>query len=112
MKADVLFYCPAIPELTIFIINNDDCHFNPARYPSTLHMLWVGPLIIRLVLVYKIDNKMQALIQNNYRTKIQKEIIWLITMLLMILGLPLLKNVIVVILEKLYELFIQRAIEK
>jgi len=75
-------------------------------------MLWVGPLIIRLVLVYKIDNKMQALIQNNYRTKIQKEIIWLITMLLMILGLPLLKNVIVVILEKLYELFIQRAIEK
>jgi len=75
-------------------------------------MLWVGPLIIRLVLVYKIDNKMQALIQNNYRTKIQKEIIWSITMLLMILGLPLLKNVIVVILEKLYELFIQRAIEK
>jgi len=55
---------------------------------------------------------MQALIQNNYRTKIQKEIIWLITMLLMIVGLPLLKNIIVVILEKLYELFIQRAIEK
>jgi len=75
-------------------------------------MLWVGPLIIRLVLVYKIDNKMQALIQNNYRAKIQKEIIWLITMLLMIVGLPLLKNIIVVILEKLYELFIQRAIEK
>jgi len=55
---------------------------------------------------------MEALTQNNYRAKIQKEIIWLITMLLMILGLPLLKNVIVVILEKLYELFIQRAIEK
>ena len=63
-------------------------------------------------LVYKIDNKMQALIQNNYRAKIQKEFIWLITMLLMIVGLPLLKNIIVVILEKLYELFIQRAIEK
>lgn len=75
-------------------------------------MLWVEPLIIRLVLVYKIDNKMQALTQNNYRTKIKKEFIWLITMLLMILGLPLLKNIIVVILEKLYELFIQRAIEK
>jgi len=70
------------------------------------------PLIIRLVLVFKIDNKMEALTQNNYRAKIQKEIIWLITMLLMIAGLPLLKNIIVVILEKLYELFIQRAIEK
>jgi hypothetical protein len=55
---------------------------------------------------------MEALTQNNYRTKIQKEFIWLITMLLMILGLPLLKNIIVVILEKLYELFIQRGIEK
>ncbi len=55
---------------------------------------------------------MQSLTQNNYRAKIQKEIVWLITMLLMMVGLPLLKNIIVVILEKLYELFIQRVIEK
>jgi hypothetical protein len=75
-------------------------------------MLWVGPLIIRLVLVYKIDNKMQALTQNNYKVKIQKEFAWLITMLLMIAGLPLVKNIIVIILEKLYELFIQRTIER
>jgi hypothetical protein len=67
------------------------------------------PLIIRLVLVFKIDNKMQALTQNDYKTKIQKEFIWLITMLLMIAGLPLLKNILVAILVKLYELLIQRA---
>jgi hypothetical protein len=67
------------------------------------------PLIMRLVLVYKIDNKMQALTQNDYRTKIQKEFIWLITILLMIAGLPLLKNILVTILVKLYELLIQRA---
>jgi hypothetical protein len=64
---------------------------------------------MRLVLVYKIDNKMQALTQNDYRTKIQKEFIWLITILLMIAGLPLLKNILVTILVKLYELLIQRA---
>ncbi len=52
---------------------------------------------------------MQALTQNDYRTKIQKEFIWLITILLMIAGLPLLKNILVTILVKLYELLIQRA---
>jgi hypothetical protein len=50
---------------------------------------------------------MHALTQNNYRAKFQKEIAWLITMHIMILGLPLLKNIIVAILEKLYRLFIQ-----
>ena len=55
---------------------------------------------------------MQALTQNNYKAKIQKEFAWLITMLLMIAGLPLVKNIIVIILEKLYELFIQRTIER
>jgi len=52
MKADVLFYCPAIPELTIFIVHNDDCHFNPSRYPSTLRMLWIVLLLIILLLVW------------------------------------------------------------
>jgi hypothetical protein len=52
---------------------------------------------------------MEAITRNNYRANIQREYAWLITMLLMIAGLPLFKNVIVVILEKLYELLIQRA---
>ena len=52
---------------------------------------------------------MKALIQNTNSIKLQKELVWLITILLMIAGLPLLKNILVAILVKLYELLIQRA---
>jgi hypothetical protein len=50
---------------------------------------------------------MKALIQDT--NKVQKELVWLITIILMIAGLPLFKNAIVAILLKLYEMFIQRA---
>ena len=52
---------------------------------------------------------METRTQNNYRAKIHKQYIWLMTILLMIAGLPLLKNAIVAFLVKLYELFIQYA---
>lgn len=55
---------------------------------------------------------MEALTQNNYKAKMQKEFAWLITITLMVLGLPFLKNTIVAILVKLYEMFIQRNIAK
>ncbi|HTN05494.1 hypothetical protein [Agriterribacter sp.] len=38
---------------------------------------------------------------------IGEQLVWLITVLLLIAGLPLLKNIIVFILVKLYEIFIQ-----
>jgi hypothetical protein len=44
--------------------------------------------------------------------KIEKRIIWLVTIAIMIAGLPALKNTMIFILEKLYELFIQHAIGK
>lgn len=46
------------------------------------------------------------------RLKIEKRIIWLVTLTLMIAGLPALKNTLIFILEKLYELFIQHAFAK
>jgi hypothetical protein len=55
---------------------------------------------------------MKTLIQDTSSTKVQKEFAWLLAITLMIAGLPLLKNAIVAILMKLYELFIQRAIER
>ena len=55
---------------------------------------------------------METLTQDTNRTKIQNEFVWLITIIVMIAGLPLLKNAIVAILVKLYEMFIQRAIER
>jgi hypothetical protein len=53
---------------------------------------------------------MKALTQDINRVKAQKEFAWLITIVLIITGLPLLKNVIVFVLEKLYEIIIQRVI--
>jgi len=41
------------------------------------------------------------------RIKTEKTIIWLVTVALMIAGFPALKAILVFILEKLYELFLQ-----
>lgn len=57
-------------------------------------------------------NEMKALNYNISWSKIQKEFAWLVTVALMIAGLPTLRNILVFILEKLYELFIQQAIRK
>lgn len=55
---------------------------------------------------------MKTLDQDISRLRIEKRIIWLVTVALMIVGLPALRNILVFILEKLYELFIQHAIAK
>jgi len=55
---------------------------------------------------------MKTFTQDIHRIRIRKEFAWLITMMLIITGLPALKNAIVFILVKLYELFIQRTIER
>jgi len=59
-------------------------------------------------LIYKINNKMKIVTQDINRIKIQKEFAWLVTIVLMIAGLPILKNAIVSVLVKLYEMVIQR----
>jgi hypothetical protein len=55
---------------------------------------------------------MKTLSQEINQLKTQKEFAWLITMLLMMASLAVFKNAIVFILEKLYEIIIQRAIER
>jgi len=50
---------------------------------------------------------MRTSIDNSTQLKIEKEMIWFLTFLLMIIGLPILKNAAIFILAKLYELFIQ-----
>ena len=55
-------------------------------------------------------NRMKTLSNDTSQLKIEKEFAWLMTIVLMIAGLPILKNEIVLILEKLYQLFIQHAI--
>ena len=57
-------------------------------------------------------NEMKTLNYDTNRFNIEKQLVWLITILLMVTGLPLLKNIIVFILVKLHELFIQHAIGK
>lgn len=52
---------------------------------------------------------METLIPDNNRAKLHKEFIWLATIILIIAGLPLLKNALVDILLKLYDLLIRRA---
>lgn len=56
--------------------------------------------------------EMKTLNYDINRLKIEKEFAWLMTITLMVAGLPLLKNAVVSILLKLYELFIQHAIGK
>lgn len=55
---------------------------------------------------------MKALTQDIDEVKAQKKFAWLITMVLIITGLPLLKNGIVFVLEKLYQMIIQRVIQR
>lgn len=57
-------------------------------------------------------NEMTTLNHDISLLKIEKRIIWLVTIAIMIAGLPALKNTMIFILEKLYELFIQHAIGK
>lgn len=52
-------------------------------------------------------NEMKTLNYDISRLKIEKRIIWLVTIALMIAGLPALRNILVFILEKFNELFIQ-----
>lgn len=54
--------------------------------------------------------QMETVNHEIARLKIDKLSAWLMTIVLMIAGLPILKNAIVLILEKLYQLFIQHAI--
>jgi len=55
---------------------------------------------------------MSTLIHSGKSLKIEKEITWFVTILLMVVGLPILKNAIVFILTKLYELFIEQGIDR
>jgi hypothetical protein len=55
---------------------------------------------------------MTTLNHHTSRLKIEKGFVWLMTIALMVVGLPLLKNAIVSILLKLYEMFIQHTIGK
>ena len=57
-------------------------------------------------------NEMKTVNYNISWLKIEKKFAWLITIALMVAGLPILKNAVVSILVKLYELFIQHAIGK
>jgi len=57
-------------------------------------------------------NEMKTLNHDIRRLKIEKKFAWLMTIALMITGLPLLKNAVISIFVKLYELFIQHAIGK
>jgi hypothetical protein len=52
---------------------------------------------------------METLHHNISRFNFGKEITWIITITFMVAGLPVLKNAIIFILVKLYELFIQDA---
>jgi hypothetical protein len=55
---------------------------------------------------------MKTLNPEFSRLKIEKEFSWLITIALLVAGFPLLKNAIVSILVKIYEVVIQHAIGK
>ncbi len=55
---------------------------------------------------------MKALNHDIRRLKMEKEFAWLMTIALMVASLPLLKNAVVSILIKLYELLIQHVIGK
>jgi hypothetical protein len=55
---------------------------------------------------------MKTLDHNISWLKIEKQLVWLITIILATSALPLLKNALVFVLEKLYELFIQHGIGK
>jgi hypothetical protein len=55
---------------------------------------------------------MTTLNQDIRQFKIEKEFAWLLTLAVLIAGLPILKNAVVFILEKLYELFIQYSVGK
>ena len=54
---------------------------------------------------------METLHHNISHFNFGKEITWLITIALMAAALPILKNAIIFILERLYELFIQDALK-
>jgi hypothetical protein len=64
-----------------------------------------------LILVYKIFYTNGNIAYNISHFNFRKEITWLITIALMAAALPILKNAIIFILEKLYELFIQDALK-
>ena len=55
---------------------------------------------------------MKILNYDLNRLEIEKKIAWLLTVALMVAGLPILKNAVVFIFEKIYELFIQHAFVK
>jgi hypothetical protein len=55
---------------------------------------------------------MKTLNHELSKLKIENEFSWLITIALLVAGFPLLKNAVVSILVKLYEVFIQHGIGK
>jgi hypothetical protein len=57
-------------------------------------------------------NEMKTLNHDIRRLKMEKEFAWLMTIALMVIGLPFLKNAVVSILIKLYELLIENVIGK
>ena len=57
-------------------------------------------------------NEMKALNHDIRRLKMEKEFAWLMTISLMVVSLPFLKNAVIFILVKLYELLIQHVIGK
>ena len=57
-------------------------------------------------------NEMKALNHDIRRLKMEKEFAWLMTISLMVVSLPFLKNAVIFILVKLYEPLIQHVIGK
>ena len=57
-------------------------------------------------------NEMKALNHDIRRLKMEKEFAWLMTISLMVVSLLFLKNAVIFILVKLYELLIQHVIGK
>ena len=55
---------------------------------------------------------METLSHNIIWSKIDRQFAWIITISLVIMGFPLIKNIIIPVLEKIYELFIQQGIGK
>ena len=55
---------------------------------------------------------METINHDISRQKIDKQFAFLVTLTLVVKGFPLFRNAIVLVLEKLYELFIQQSISK
>lgn len=88
-------------------LNRDSYHLN--EYLESSFLMTSGIESIELQCYFRFINLNEMITLNHdiSRLRIEKKIIWLVTIALMIAGLPALKAILVFILEKLYELFVQ-----